>query len=50
MKKKLFIGITSWNSELFLDCCLSAVAKTTQGIGYLMVLNYLAKMLVSLKH
>lgn len=29
----LFIGITSWNSELFLECCLSAIAKTTSAIN-----------------
>ena len=32
MRPDLFVGITSWNSELFLDSCLSALAKTTAGL------------------
>lgn len=28
----LFVGVTSWNSELFLPLCLQALQKTTRGI------------------
>ncbi len=31
--KDLFIGITSWNSELFLGTCLAAIEKTTAHIN-----------------
>jgi glycosyltransferase involved in cell wall biosynthesis len=31
-RPELFIGITSWNSELFLPHCLEAVEATTRGI------------------
>jgi glycosyltransferase involved in cell wall biosynthesis len=32
MKDDLFVGITSWDSELFLEHCLSSIHKTTQGL------------------
>lgn len=33
MTHDLFVGVTSWNSELFLPLCLQALQKTTQGIN-----------------
>jgi glycosyltransferase involved in cell wall biosynthesis len=32
MKRILFVGVTTWNSELFLEQCLRAVRKTTDGL------------------
>lgn len=32
MKADLFVGITTWNSELFLEHCLHSVRRTTQGV------------------
>lgn len=32
MSYDLFIGITTWNSELFLDACLRGVRQTTGGV------------------
>lgn len=32
MTHDLFVGVTSWNSELFLPLCLQALQSTTQGI------------------
>jgi glycosyltransferase involved in cell wall biosynthesis len=36
---ELFIGITSWNSEVFLDPCLQQVAATTDGRARVVVLD-----------
>src|SRR5262245_60639454 len=33
MTPELFIGITTWNSELFLSHCLEAIRATTVGIA-----------------
>jgi len=33
MKRELFVGITTWNSELFLEHCLRSIRKTTDGIA-----------------
>lgn len=33
MKHKLFVGITSWNSELLLQHCIESVKKTTKGLA-----------------
>jgi len=33
MKPILFVGVTTWNSELFLEQCLRAVRKTTDGLN-----------------
>jgi glycosyltransferase involved in cell wall biosynthesis len=33
MKNELFVGITTWNSELFLEHCLRSVHRTTDGLG-----------------
>lgn len=32
MSFDLFVGVTTWNSELFLDACLSSVRETTAGM------------------
>jgi glycosyltransferase involved in cell wall biosynthesis len=32
MQHELFVGVTTWNSEQFLEACLRAVRKTTEGI------------------
>lgn len=32
MKRELFVGVTSWNSELFLEHCLRSIQKTTDGL------------------
>lgn len=32
MKDDLFVGVTTWNSELFLEHCLRAVHRTTAGL------------------
>lgn len=32
MKSQLFVGITSWNSELFLPLCLDSLFESTQGL------------------
>ena len=32
MKRELFVGVTTWNSELFLEHCLRSVRKTTDGM------------------
>ena len=32
MKDELFVGITTWNSELFLEHCLRSVHRTTDGL------------------
>jgi glycosyltransferase involved in cell wall biosynthesis len=32
MKDDLFVGVTTWNSELFLEHCLRSVHKTTEGL------------------
>jgi len=34
MSKNLFIGVTTWNSELFLETCLRAIRKATGGISF----------------
>src|SRR5262245_27375326 len=32
MKDDLFVGVTTWDSELFLEHCLRAVHRTTEGL------------------
>lgn len=32
MKHDLFVGITTWNSELFLEQCLRSIIRTTDGV------------------
>lgn len=32
MKNELFVGVTTWNSELFLEHCLRSIRQTTQGL------------------
>jgi glycosyltransferase involved in cell wall biosynthesis len=32
MKHELFVGVTTWNSELFLERCLRAIRNTTDGV------------------
>lgn len=32
MSSELFIGVTTWNSELFLAQCLQAIQRTTEGL------------------
>ena len=32
MKDELFVGVTTWDSEQFLEHCLRSVRKTTQGL------------------
>lgn len=32
MKNDLFVGVTTWNSELFLEHCLNSIDKTTDGL------------------
>lgn len=32
MKDELFVGVTTWNSELFLEHCLRSIRKTTDGM------------------
>lgn len=32
MKRELFVGVTTWNSELFLEQCLRSIQKTTDGM------------------
>jgi glycosyltransferase involved in cell wall biosynthesis len=32
MRPHLFVGVTTWNSELFLEHCLWAIRRTTEGI------------------
>jgi hypothetical protein len=32
MKRELFVGVTTWNSELFLEHCLRSIHKTTDGL------------------
>jgi glycosyltransferase involved in cell wall biosynthesis len=34
MKDDLFVGITTWNSELFLEECLRSIHKTSQGLRF----------------
>lgn len=33
MVHDLFVGVTTWNSELFLEHCLRAIRKTTEGVS-----------------
>jgi len=33
MSVELFVGVTTWNSELFLAQCLEAIRKTTEGVS-----------------
>jgi len=33
MKRELFVGVTTWNSELFLEHCLRSIQKTTDGLN-----------------
>lgn len=33
MKNELFVGVTTWNSELFLEHCLRSIRQTTDGVG-----------------
>lgn len=33
MKQDLFVGVTTWNSELFLEHCLRSITKTTDGLA-----------------
>src|SRR3954463_907868 len=33
MGVELFVGITTWNSELFLEHCLRSIRKTTDGLS-----------------
>jgi glycosyltransferase involved in cell wall biosynthesis len=33
MKAPLFVGVTTWNSELFLEHCLRSIRKTTDGLA-----------------
>ena len=33
MKRELFVGVTTWNSELFLESCLRSIQKTTEGLA-----------------
>jgi glycosyltransferase involved in cell wall biosynthesis len=32
MKRELFVGVTTWNSELFLKHCLRSIKETTDGL------------------
>jgi glycosyltransferase involved in cell wall biosynthesis len=32
MKRELFVGVTTWNSELFLEHCLRSIRSTTEGL------------------
>ncbi len=32
MTDELFVGVTTWNSELFLEHCLRSIQKTTEGV------------------
>jgi glycosyltransferase involved in cell wall biosynthesis len=32
MKDDLFVGVTTWNSELFLEHCLRSIRRTTEGL------------------
>jgi glycosyltransferase involved in cell wall biosynthesis len=32
MKHDLFVGVTTWNSELFLEQCLRSIIRTTSGV------------------
>lgn len=32
MKNELFVGVTTWNSELFLEHCLKSIRRTTEGV------------------
>src|SRR5262245_62100297 len=32
MKDELFVGVTTWNSELFLEHCLHSIHLTTEGL------------------
>jgi len=32
MKHDLFVGVTTWNSELFLEQCLRSIIRTTEGV------------------
>jgi glycosyltransferase involved in cell wall biosynthesis len=32
MRRELFVGVTTWNSELFLESCLRSIRKTTDGM------------------
>lgn len=32
MKRELFVGVTTWNSELFLEHCLRSIRNTTDGL------------------
>jgi hypothetical protein len=32
MKDDLFVGVTTWDSDLFLEHCLRSVHRTTQGL------------------
>lgn len=33
MQPELFVGVTTWNSELFLEHCLRSIRKTTEGLN-----------------
>jgi glycosyltransferase involved in cell wall biosynthesis len=33
MKQDLFVGVTTWNSALFLEQCLRSIIRTTDGVG-----------------
>src|SRR4051794_38439005 len=33
MSVELFVGVTTWNSELFLEHCLRSIRKTTDGLN-----------------
>jgi glycosyltransferase involved in cell wall biosynthesis len=33
VKQDLFVGVTTWNSELFLEKCLESIRETTSNIG-----------------
>lgn len=33
MKDDLFVGVTTWDSELFLEHCLRSIHNTTQGLS-----------------
>jgi glycosyltransferase involved in cell wall biosynthesis len=32
MKKDSFVGVTTWNSEIFLEHCLRSILRTTDGL------------------
>jgi glycosyltransferase involved in cell wall biosynthesis len=37
MRDTVFVGVTTWNSELFLDACLQSVKQTLRGVKYRLV-------------